>query len=119
MLTVTKIHNEAAPGLQPKPSESSEQMGLKTQPNSYSTQLNTSLQGSEPAGRSNKLSAFPDRLEASLEATNDSIKKPLNLKLGNTFHGNTAYHPRPQKTMCQRISNDKEKLEEGNSLVVQ
>ena len=49
----------------------------------------------------NKLSAFPDRLEASLEATNDSIKKPLNLKLGNTFHGNTIHHPRPQNNVSE------------------
>ena len=61
------------------------------------------LKGLSQQAGPNKLSAFPDRLEASLEATNDSIKKPLNLKLGNTFHGNTAYHPRPQNNVSENL----------------
>ena len=90
----------AAPGLQPKPLESSEQMGLK--PNQLTIQPNEMLlKCLSPQAGPNKLSAFPDRWEASLEATNDSIKKPLNLKLGSTFHRNTIYHPRPQNNASE------------------
>lgn len=50
----------------------------------------------------NKLSAFLDRLEASLEATNDSIKRPLTLKLGTPLTGTLKCHPRPHNNVLEK-----------------